>query len=116
MTYFLPRVVGPSKAIEILLNDPNLTPADALEAGLVSEVVAPDELTDRAMEKVEKLATKSPYYQKMAKKLVHQSLDNSITEQLQLERHGIADGMGTADAMNAVSAFLSGGKAEFKGE
>ena len=116
MTYFLPRVVGPSKAIEILLNDPNLTPADALEAGLVSEVVAPDELMDRAMEKAEKLATKSPYYQKMAKKLVHQSLDNSITEQLQLERHGIADGMGTADAMNAVAAFLSGGKAEFKGE
>ncbi len=116
MTYFLPRVVGPSKAIEILLNDPNLTPADALDAGLVSEVVAPEALLDRAREKAAKLATKSPYYQKMAKHLVHQSLDNSLTEQLQLERHGIAEGMGTADAMNAVTAFLSGGKAEFRGE
>ena len=48
--------------------------------------------------------------------LVMQSLDNSLTEQLELERHSIAEGMGTRDAMNAVGAFLSGGKAEFKGE
>jgi len=116
MTYFLPRVVGPSKAVEILLNDPNLSPADALAEGLVSEVVAPDELMNRARAKADKLALKSPYYVKMAKHLVHQSLDNSITEQLQLERHGIANGMGTEDSKNAIEAFLSGGKAEFKGE
>ena len=116
MTYFLPRVVGPSKAIEILLNDPNFSPADALAEGLVSEVVAPDDLLTRAREKADKLAEKSPYYQKMAKHLVHQSLDNSLTEQLQLERHGIAEGMGTEDAMNAVAAFLSGDKAEFRGK
>jgi len=116
MTYFLPRAVGPARAIEILLNDPNLSPADALAEGLVSEVVAPDRLMERAREKAEKLAKKSPYYVKMAKHLVHQSLDNSITEQLQLERHGIADGMGTEDSKNAIEAFLSGGTAEFRGE
>ena len=115
MTYFLPRVVGPSKAIEILLNDPNLQGPAALEAGLVSEVVPHDELMDRARAKAEKLAKKSPYYVKMAKHLVHQSLDNSITEQLQMERHGIANGMGTEDSKNAIEAFLTGGTAEFKG-
>ncbi len=36
MTYFLPRIVGPSRALEILLEDPNLTAAEALEEGLVS--------------------------------------------------------------------------------
>ena len=36
MTYFLPRVVGPSRALEILLEDPNMTAADALAEGLVS--------------------------------------------------------------------------------
>lgn len=116
MTYFLPRVVGPSRAVEILLNDPNLSPAEALAEGLVTEVVAPGELLDRAREKADKLAAKSPYYQRMAKHLVHQSLDNSLTEQLQLERHGIAEGMGTADARGAVEAFLGGGKYEFRGE
>ena len=36
MTYFLPRVVGPSKALELLLEDPNLSAEEAKELGLVS--------------------------------------------------------------------------------
>ena len=48
MTYFLPRVVGPAKALEMLLDDPNLPAAEALEMGLVSEVVPGEELMDRA--------------------------------------------------------------------
>ncbi len=116
MTYFLPRVVGPAKAVELLLNDPNLTAQDALEAGLVTEVVPADELLDRAKAKARKLATRSPYYAKMAKELVHASLDNSLTEHLQLERHGIANSMGTEDLQGAVTAFLNGEKAEFKGK
>ena len=47
MTYFLPRVVGPSRALEILLDDPNINAAEALEEGIVSEVVAADELPPR---------------------------------------------------------------------
>ncbi|MGK2933435.1 MAG: enoyl-CoA hydratase/isomerase family protein [Solirubrobacterales bacterium] len=116
MTYFLPRVVGPGKAIELLLNDPNLTAQDALDAGLVTEVVPADELLERAKDKARKLATKSPYYAKKAKELVHVSLDNTLTEHLQLERHGIADSMGTEDLQAAVTAFLDGDKAEFKGK
>src|ERR671911_653089 len=69
MTYFLPRVVGPSKAIELLLNDPLLSADQALELGLVSEVVAADRLMERAREKAEKLAAKSPHYVRMAKAL-----------------------------------------------
>src|SRR5258707_8387282 len=40
MTYFLPRVVGPSRALELLLDDPNMSAAVALEEGLVRRVVA----------------------------------------------------------------------------
>ncbi|HXR32022.1 MAG TPA: enoyl-CoA hydratase/isomerase family protein, partial [Solirubrobacterales bacterium] len=76
MTYFLPRVVGPSRALELLLNDPNMKPEDALNEGLVSEVVPPDELLDRARGEAEKLAAKAPYYVKMAKKLVGVSIEN----------------------------------------
>ena len=36
MTYFLPRVVGPAKALELALNDPVIDPKSALELGLVS--------------------------------------------------------------------------------
>ena len=70
MTYFLPRVVGPSKALELALNDPNLDANAALELGLVSEVVPADELLDRAREKAEKLAAKAPFYVRTAKALI----------------------------------------------
>jgi 2-(1,2-epoxy-1,2-dihydrophenyl)acetyl-CoA isomerase len=115
MTYFLPRVVGPSRALEILLNDPNMKAEDALAERLVSEVVAPDELMGRARAKAEKLAAKAPHYVRMAKTLVGQSIENRLTEHLQLERHGIADSMATEDLRNGVTAFFGGGTPEFKG-
>jgi 2-(1,2-epoxy-1,2-dihydrophenyl)acetyl-CoA isomerase len=115
MTYFLPRVIGPSKALELLLNDPNLGAQDALAAGLVSEVVPADELMDRAHEKAAELAAKAPHYVRMAKTLVHQSLDNTLADHLQRERHGIADSMATEDLAAAVPAFFTGEEPEFKG-
>ena len=115
MTYFLPRVVGPSRALEILLEDPNLTAAEALEEGLVSQVVAPDELMSAARAKVDELAAKAPFYVKMAKRLCGVSLDNSLTEHLQLERHGIADSMATEDLREGAIAFFSGETPQFKG-
>ena len=115
MTYFLPRVVGPAKALELLLDDPNLPAAAALEMGLVSEVVSSGDLIARARERATKLGEMAPHYVKMAKRLVGVSLDNSITEHLQLERHGIADAMATEDARTGVTAFFGGEKPEFTG-
>src|SRR5665811_2197868 len=115
MTYFLPRVVGPSRALELLLEDPNMSAQDALEEGLVSAVVAPDELIDSARAKAGELAKKAPHYVKMAKRLVGQSIENRITEHLQLERHGIADSMATEDLREGAIAFFSGEEPQFKG-
>jgi len=115
MTYFLPRVVGPSRALELLLEDPNMSAAEAREEGLVSEVVAPEELADRARAKAEKLGAMAPHYVRMAKLLCGQSIENSINDHLQIERHGIADSMATEDLRNGVAAFFSGEKPTFTG-
>ncbi len=115
MTYFLPRVVGPSKALEILLEDPNLSADEAKELGLVREVVGPDELMTSAQALIGELAKKAPHYVRMAKVLCGVSIENSITEHLQLERHGIADSMATEDLRNGVETFFSGGTPEFHG-
>jgi 2-(1,2-epoxy-1,2-dihydrophenyl)acetyl-CoA isomerase len=116
MTYFLPRIVGPAKALELALNDPNLDPEAALELGLVTEIVPADELIDRANEKAGKLARMAPHYVRMAKLLLHESIENSLTDHLQLERHGIADSMATEDLKHGVSAFFAGEEPEFKGD
>jgi 2-(1,2-epoxy-1,2-dihydrophenyl)acetyl-CoA isomerase len=116
MTYFLPRVVGPAKALELALNDPNMDANAALEAGLVGEVVPADELQSRAREKAQKLAARAPYYVRMAKRLLHESIENSLTDHLQLERHGIADSMATQDLKRGVTAFFGGEEPEFRGD
>ena len=74
-----------------------------------------DELIAEARAKAEKLAAKAPHYVRMAKRLVGQSLDNSLTDHLQAERHGIADSMGTEDLREGVTAFFEGREATFTG-
>jgi 2-(1,2-epoxy-1,2-dihydrophenyl)acetyl-CoA isomerase len=115
MTYFLPRVVGPSRALELLLEDPNMKAEDALAERIVAEVVTPDELTEAARAKAEKLAARAPHYVRMAKTLANTSIEHTLTEHLQLERHGIADSMATEDLRNGVEAFFGGGTPEFHG-
>jgi enoyl-CoA hydratase/carnithine racemase len=115
MTYFLPRVVGPSRALEILIEDPNMSAEEALAERLVSEVVAPEELAERARAKAAKLGAMSPHYVRMAKLLCGVSIENSLTDHLQLERHGIADSMGTEDLRKGVAAFFAGEKPVFEG-
>jgi 2-(1,2-epoxy-1,2-dihydrophenyl)acetyl-CoA isomerase len=115
MTYFLPRVVGPARALELLLDDPNLTAGDALERGLVSEVVPAAELMAAARRRAEALAKKAPHYVRMCKLLVAQSLDNQLAHHLQLERHAIADSMATEDLAAGIRAFFAGEEPAFRG-
>jgi 2-(1,2-epoxy-1,2-dihydrophenyl)acetyl-CoA isomerase len=116
MTYFLPRVVGPAKALELALDDPIITPEMALELGIVSEVVPAGDLLGAARAKAEELGAKAPHYVRMAKSLLNESLEHNLTEHLQLERHGIADSMGTEDLRRGVAAFFAGEKIEFTGD
>ncbi len=115
MTYFLPRVIGPAAAAELMLDDPNLTAADALERGLVSQVVGADELVELARARAAELGAKSPHYVRMVKTLLWSSLDNSLADHLQLERHGIADSMGTEDLRSGVAKFFAGEPPVFEG-
>ena len=65
--------------------------------------------------KAAELAAKSTHYQRMVKRLVWQSLDNSLADHLQLERHGIAESMGTEDLRDGVRDFLAGEQPTFHG-
>jgi enoyl-CoA hydratase/carnithine racemase len=115
MTYFLPRVVGQARALELLLHDPLLSAAEAREEGIVAEVVPADRLREVARDRAEELAAKAPHYVRMSKLLIGQSLENPLADHLQVERHGIADSMATEDLREGVTAFLEGRQATFTG-
>ena len=66
--------------------------------------------------KAGELAAKAPHYVRMAKRLIGESIEHSLTDHLQLERHGIADSMGTEDLRRGVTAFKAGETPEFKGD
>jgi len=115
MTYFLPRLLGPARALELLLEDPLISAEQALEMGIVSSVVEPGELLGAARAKAAELGAKAPHYVRMAKLLVGRSPHDSLTEHLQVERHGIADSMATEDLREGVAAFFEGREARFTG-
>jgi 2-(1,2-epoxy-1,2-dihydrophenyl)acetyl-CoA isomerase len=115
MTYFLPRVVGPARALELLLDDPLLSAAEARDEGIVADVVPPDGLMEAARERAGELAARAPHYVRMSKLLIGQSLGNTLADHLQVERHGIADSMATEDLREGVTAFLDGRQATFTG-
>lgn len=75
----LPRVVGPSKAAELLFTGDIITAAEALEIGLVSRVTAPAELLPAAHEMAAKIAANPPiamrYMKEGLRKSVHASMD-----------------------------------------
>jgi 2-(1,2-epoxy-1,2-dihydrophenyl)acetyl-CoA isomerase len=115
LIYFLSRLLGPGRALELLLEDPNMSAEDALAERIVGAVVAPEELLGAAREKAVKLGAMAPHYVRTAKALTAVSIETPIAEHLQLERHGIADSMATEDLRRGVSAFLAGEKPEFTG-
>jgi enoyl-CoA hydratase/carnithine racemase len=79
-------------------------------------MVPAEELLGAARAKAEQLAKLPPHYVKMSKLLVGGSIEHTLTEHLQLERHGIADSMGTENARIGVTAFFAGEKPVFVAE
>ena len=105
MTYFLPRVVGPGKALELLINDPNLDAQAALDAGLVSEVVPAGEALKRALGLARRLAELPRHAAAVAKQAIEAVPESSRAVAILIERLAYATLAQTADARAAADAF-----------
>ncbi len=115
-TFFLPRLVGPRKAKELMINNDVLSADDALSLGLVSRVVPNDELMTIATELAEKLAAGPTRAYGEVKRLVADSFNSSLDTQMERETRAIAElANGTEDAANGIAAFIAKEKVEFKG-
>ncbi len=82
--YFLPRIVGFSKACELAFTCRVLDAAEALRIGLVSEVVAQEKLMDRAMEVAGEIARQPARILRMAKRLFYASQGKTLEDTLEL--------------------------------
>jgi 2-(1,2-epoxy-1,2-dihydrophenyl)acetyl-CoA isomerase len=86
MSWFAARLIGYSRAFEWIATSRKLTAAQALDWGLVNEVVEPDAVLDRAHEQAAQLAGQPGSAVSMTKRLLRSALEVSLREQLELER------------------------------
>lgn len=114
-TYFLPRLLGRNKAAQLMFLSETLDADAALAAGLVCKVVAADALEAATAELAAKLAKGPTQAYGNYKRLVEQTYDRSLPQQLEAERAAFSANTKTADFREGVSAFLSKRAAEFKG-
>jgi len=116
-TQRLPRLIGSSRAKDLILTGRQVKADEALAIGLVDEVVPLDGLLDRAIERAAALAAGPVTVQALAKQAIDEGLDLDIGAGVQLEQRLFVEAFRTEDAVIGVQSFLENGpgKATFTG-
>ncbi len=117
-TQRLPRLVGPSRAKEIIFTGRFVGADEALRIGLVDQVVAPDDVFTAAFELALRLAAGAPYALRAAKEAIDSGLEVDLATGLELERLQFAGLFATEDRAIGMESFIAHGpgKAEFTGK
>ena len=113
-TFMLPRTVGAKRAMELLLLNRALSAEEALSWGLVNEVVADEQLLERALELAERLTAGPGGAYGATKRLLAHSL-GAFESQMVLESETIAGQATGAEATEGIGAFLEKRKPRFPG-
>ena len=114
--YYLPRLVGPAKALELFLTGDVVPPPEALAMGLVNRVVPHDQLMEEAMKLAAKIASKPPLAIRMMKRAVYQAMTSSLRAHLDYISSQISLLSETKDHREAARAFLEKRKPVFEGK
>lgn len=116
-SYFLPRLVGMSRATEILMTGRDVWAEEAERIGLVSRLVDEGEVMNAAFECAQSMLAKSPFGLIMTKEVLNHSIDApSLESVLYMENRTQSLAVMTQDFKEAVSAFKEKRPAEFTGE
>ena len=105
-SWFLPRLVGSRRAAELFLLNRTLSAREALEWGLVNEVIADDAIEARAIELARQLAAGPTSAFVSTRLLAFQGWTNSLSDHLDREEIVMQDMARTADARSRIKSFL----------
>ncbi len=102
----LTQLVGLRQALRIVLTNPTLSAAEALDVGLITEVVADDELHARAEAVAEQLAELPTQALSATKRLVWSGIGASVEQRLAEEARTVSELSGTDDALEGLRAVI----------
>lgn len=109
----LTQLVGLRKAMELLLTNPTLSAAEALELGLLTKVVPDEELPDAALELARGLAEGAPKAIAATKRLVWSGVGAELDTRLWEEARTVSELSGTADSREGLAAVLEHRRPDF---
>ncbi|HBI83221.1 MAG TPA: enoyl-CoA hydratase [Alcaligenaceae bacterium] len=113
-TQRLPRAVGKSKAMDMVLTGRMMDAAEAERASLVSRVVGADKLIDEAVEVATVISAMSLPLAIMAKEAVNRAFESSLNEGVHFERRLFHSCFATQDQKEGMAAFVEKRKPDFK--
>ena len=115
-TYYLPRLLGPARAMEVYLMRQPINAQVALEMGLVNQVVPADEIEKHTIEMAQSLASGPTVAYGRVKALMDRSWTSDLASQLDEETQAISDITLTRDFQEGITAFVEKRPPQFRGE
>lgn len=115
-SYFLPRIIGTRRAMEMFLTNRTLNAQEALDWGLVNQVVEPDVLDEAVDELAAQIAIGPTLSHGGIKKLIQMSLNDTLESQMERETLSIVEMSTSADGAEGVKSFVEKRKPEFSGK
>ena len=110
----LVHLVGYGRSMEMMMTGNNVSAEDAYRMGIVNHLCSPDDLESKTMEIAQTIASKSMHTLRVAKQTIRASLDNGITDGVEIEAIAFANLFDTEDKEIGVQAFLNRSEPEWK--
>jgi enoyl-CoA hydratase/carnithine racemase len=113
--WFLPRIVGMAKAMELFLTADFVDAEEALRIGLVNRVVADEELVEQTYSLAGRIAAGPPITTRLLKRMLHQSARSDLETALELASSHMGVARSTEDAAESLAAFRERRAPEYRG-
>src|SRR5258705_6889709 len=114
-TWFLPRMVGMRRAQELFFLNRRLTAQEALEFGLISRLASSDDVEAEAATIPATLPAGPTRAYGAVRRMLRQSFETGLSDQLDAERDSIVAASSTDDAQEGIAAFISKRRPQFRG-